>query len=231
MDEQTLKLSFPLDKIDIINRYYALTAKKNSIKYFGDKWDNIWNQKWSVVQDLGLLDTQRKSILDIGAGPHIFAWMAKQLGHKIMTTELPVDNNTGIEAQNILYFHDIKSALGIGKQSSVPRLDWEITLDTVKLPAVINPKKRFDFITTQRSNFNIGWECDQYHNFVKCCMGRLKLQGKLHWQITKNDRPALLQYLDKHTDVYIYTENNVAHLNGVIGGMYSVVIQHKGHIK
>lgn len=151
--EKILYDAFPLDKVQTINDYYSIKARANSRKYF-EKFDTIYKQKWNIVKNLQLNNFRlpRQKILDIGAGPHIFAWLAIRLGHSVESTELPLDNPY-IKRHNIEWFKDIKTALELDK--TVITHDFTIDKSTVRLPDAL--QKNWDIITVQRSNFDIGW--------------------------------------------------------------------------
>lgn len=151
-----------MDRVNIVNEYYNITSKKNSIKYF-EKWDRIFESKWEIIKDLRLDkgEINGRRILDIGAGPHIFAWLAVRLGHTVTSTELPLDNEF-VPAENIQWFRDIKTALDLNR--IICTYDWVIDKTTSTLPDPL--KDRWDIITIQRSNFDIGWTADDYSNLI-----------------------------------------------------------------
>jgi len=190
-----LKQSFPLANVAIINTYYMIIAMKNSRKYF-DKWDIIYEQKWNIAKHLHLEnpDTSRKDILDIGAGPHIFAWIAVKLGHSVTTTELPIDNDAGIDPMNIRWFSDIKKAIGLTDKQIVT-YEYTINKLTDTLPIKLQ-NNTWDIITLQRTNFDISWiDCDDYDNLISLLMSKLRPKGKIYFECPHENFQTLRTYL------------------------------------
>lgn len=160
--KKILQDAFPMQHVRAINDYYTITAKKNSIKYF-EKWDRLFESKWEIIKDLELDQrlSQRHRILDIGSGPYIFSWLAIKLGHYVASTELPLDNEY-ISSENIQWFRDIKTALELDK--TIKTYDWVIDKTTSALPDPL--RDRWDIITIQRSNFDIGWATNDYRRLI-----------------------------------------------------------------
>jgi 2-polyprenyl-3-methyl-5-hydroxy-6-metoxy-1,4-benzoquinol methylase len=156
--QKVFKNAFPLEESKIVTQYYHLTRRKNSRKYF-DEFDKIWEQKWLAISALKLDKVDRLNMLDIGAGPGIFAWMCVSLGHLVDITELPFDTEI-IENDNLHYFEDLKTSYELDKTVNTYR--WEITKETDEFPI----EKQYDLITIQRSNFDIGWEEKNYLKFI-----------------------------------------------------------------
>lgn len=156
--EKILYDAFPIGKVQTINDYYNIKSLANSRKYF-DKFNLIYKQKWDIVKSLQLNDfrLKRQKILDIGAGPHIFAWLAVRLGHYVESTELPLDNPY-IKRPIIEYFKDVKTVIDLDK--AVVTHEFTIDKSTVQLPNAL--QKNWDIITVQRSNFDIGWIAADY---------------------------------------------------------------------
>jgi hypothetical protein len=190
--ENILKDAFPINRVEIVNQYYNLTSKKHSDKYFL-KWDRIYKSKWEIIKFLELdrKTNPRKYILDIGAGPHIFAWLAVRLGHSVTTTELSLENDY-IHSDIIRYFQDIKIAINLDK--IVDTYDWIIDKQTNELPGPL--RKRWDIISMQRSNFDIGWQATDYHRLIKLLCNCLESENScIYYEIAREQYKHLVEYL------------------------------------
>lgn len=185
--EKILYDAFPIDRVQTINDYYSIVARANSRKYF-EKFNKIYKQKWDIVKNLQLNDFRlpRQRILDIGAGPHIFAWLAIRLGHYVESTELPLDNPY-VKRHNIEWFKDIKTAIDLDK--AVVTHDFTIDKSTVRLPNAL--QKNWDIITIQRSNFDIGWNVDDYNNFIPLCLRHTNI---IYYEVAREQYHNLVNY-------------------------------------
>lgn len=171
---KVFKNSFPLNKLQTIVDYYHLTRRKNGRKYL-DEFDTHWEQKWVAVELLDLIEEDRKQILDVGAGIGLFAWICVTLGHKVDITELPVDNKYQ-PADIINFFDDARKSFNLDETVSTYR--WEISCTDYKFPS----KKKYDLITMQRTNFDIGWNTDDYTRWItNCLISGLVPDGKIFW--------------------------------------------------
>lgn len=197
--KKLLEDAFPMQRVNVINEYYSITAKKNSVKYF-EKWDRLYESKWEIVEDLKLYErlSSRKRILDIGAGPHIFAWLAVRLGHYVSSTELPL-KNPYVTKQNLEYFHDIKKALLLDK--IIKTYDFTIDKSTSQLPEEL--RDRWDIITIQRSNFDIGWQTKEYRNFITMCYNHLNpVGGCIYYEVAREQYSQLVDHV--RTNDYLF---------------------------
>ena len=181
--QKVFKNAFPLEESKIVTQYYHLTRRKNSRKYF-DEFDKIWEQKWLAICALQLDKVDRLNMLDIGAGPGIFAWMCVSLGHLVDITELPFDTEI-IENDNLHYFEDLKTSYELDKTVNTYR--WEITKETDEFPI----EKQYDLITIQRSNFDIGWEEKNYLKFINLCFDGIVSNGRIFWMCAKEQSDTL----------------------------------------
>lgn len=187
-----LKDAFPLDRCRTINDYYHIMGRKTSEKYI-TKWDRIFESKWNIVRQLELDQVRlpRQYILDIGAGPHIFAWLAMRLGHAVTTTELPLDNPY-VPADNIQWFRDVKTALRLDE--AVQTIPYTIKDSSSKLPGKV--QKHWDIITIQRSNFDIDWNSKDYEQWlphiVKTC-------NTVFYEIAREQHQHCVEYLQTTT--------------------------------
>lgn len=194
-----LKNAYPLADSRVICHYYELTKRKGSPKYF-DKWDQIWDSKWQALEDMGLTskifsENYKKTILDVGAGPGIFAWLCYQMGHSVETTELPVKNDF-IEKNIILFFHDCKMVNRVFFDCA--HYDFVIDKDTRDLPG----EKTYDIISLQRTNFDIGWTCDDYKRIIPAMRNRLNEKGFIYLNCPNEQIHSLGDYLDKQNIQY-----------------------------
>lgn len=187
-----LKDAFPLDRCRTVNDYYHIVGRKTSEKYI-TKWDKIFESKWNIVKELELDQVRlpRQHILDIGAGPHIFAWLAVRLGHVVTTTELPLDNSY-VPADNIQWFRDIKTALHL--DDAVQTVPYTIKDSSSQLPGKV--QKHWDIITIQRSNFDIGWRSYDYEQWlphiVETC-------NTVFYEIAREQHQHCVEYLQTTT--------------------------------
>lgn len=171
---KVFKNSFPLHNLQTIVDYYHLTSRKNGRKYL-DEFDTHWEQKWVAVELLDLIELDRKRILDVGAGIGLFAWICVSLGHKVDITELPIDNKYQ-PADVINFFDDARKSSKLDKAVTTYR--WEISSTDYKFPS----EEKYDLITMQRTNFDIGWNTDDYATWItNCLMPGLMLDGKIFW--------------------------------------------------
>lgn len=184
-----LKDAFPLDRCGMINDYYHVMGRKTSEKYI-TKWDKIFESKWNIVTELGLdqINLPRQFILDIGAGPHIFAWLAVRLGHHVTTTELPLDNPY-VPADNIQWFKDIKTALYLN--DAIKTIPYIINDSTSQLPQEV--QKNWDIITIQRSNFDIGWNKHDYELWLPYVV---ETCNTLLYEIAREQYQPCVEYLE-----------------------------------
>jgi len=191
--EKILKNAFPLQDLKTITDYYHLTRRKNSRKYI-DEFDANWEHKWVAVRLLNLDKIDRIRILDVGAGIGLFAWICVSLGHKVDITELPVENK--YQPSDIInFFEDLKTAYGLDKVATCYR--WEISKTDYEFPC----NKQYDLISMQRTNFDIGWNEEDYTKWIKTCLWKgLLPNGRVYWVCPKTQR-GILESACKRGDI------------------------------
>jgi hypothetical protein len=175
---EVLKCEYPLADCLSVVRYYALTGKKQSEKYFL-KFDDIWDQKYLAAKATNIL-TSRKQLLclDIGTGPSIMPWIAIAFGHKCHVTEVSEDSGL-IHPQILTWFKDIRHATGM---KGTKLIKWNITSssDYDEFPHKIK-QRSYDVIFLHRTNFDIGWITQDYINFLTLLKLNTKRHGQLSW--------------------------------------------------
>jgi len=186
-----------LHKLQTIVDYYHLTSRKNARKYL-DEFDAHWEHKWVAVEILKLIKQNRIHILDVGAGIGLFAWICVSLGHKVDITELPVDNKTAIPAELINFFDDARKSYKLNKAVTTYR--WEISSTDYKFPS----EEKYDLITMQRTNFDIGWNTDDYTTWItNCLMPGLKPRGKVFWVCPRQNSDMLRAVCEQEKIKYL----------------------------
>ena len=170
------KESYPLDNAWVVINYYKLRGYKQSEKYF-ERFDLLWEQKYNALRSAGILDsTSSLGCLDVGTGPGILAWMLKALGHKCNITDVSVDSGL-IHPENIKWFQDIRHVTGMKK---LPCIKWNITNSGGELPRKLQ-RRTYGAFFLHRTNFDIGWKCDDYVKFLGILLTRKRKESIVSW--------------------------------------------------